>query len=217
MTQSNQDKTTVQEGHAAGPLRTVLWIFAALGSLLLVVALRTVFLYTHTAPLTPERLQELPYFRGSEVLEIAGTPMEETRPIGGKTDPNWVLYRTAEGETHAVRLEWDLYLPRFRVEKGTDTLIPAEEVSYTFTARDYLGTNTLTVRQQTWITKFDRTGAYRQQSTIQTMTMLWALGLLVAVAAVCRLVRKARHWGRAVITGVSPYWGSSALCSLLRW
>ena len=166
MTQSNQDKTTV-------------------------VALRTVFLYTHTAPLTPERLQELPYFRGSEVLEIAGTPMEETRPIGGKTDPNWVLYRTAEGETHAVRLEWDLYLPRFRVEKGTDTLIPAEEVSYTFTARDFLGTNTLTVRQQTWITKFDRTG--RQQSTIQTMTMLWALGLLVAVAAVCRLVRKARR------------------------
>lgn len=193
MTQSNQDKTTVREGHAAGPLRTVLWIFAALGSLLLVVALRTVFLYTHTAPLTPERLQELPYFRGSEVLEIAGTPMEETRPIGGKTDPNWVLYRTAEGETHAVRLEWDLYLPRFRVEKGTDTLIPAEEVSYTFTARDFLGTNTLTVRQQTWITKFDRTGAVRQQSTIQTMTMLWALGLLVAVAAVCRLVRKARR------------------------
>ena len=77
--------------------RIVLWIFAALGSLLLVVALRTVFLYTYTAPLTPERLQELPYFRGSEVLEIAGTPMEETRPIGGKTDPNWVLYRTAEG------------------------------------------------------------------------------------------------------------------------
>src|SRR5699024_5256032 len=105
-----------------------------------------------------------------------------------KTDPNWVLYRTAEGETHAERLEWDLYLPRFRVEKGTDTLIPAEEVSYTFTARDFLGTNTLTVRQQTWITKFDRTGAFRQQSTIQTMTMLWALGLLVAVAAVCRLV-----------------------------
>ena len=193
MEQGNQDKTTVREGHAAGPLRTVLWIFAALGSLLLVVALRTVFLYTHTAPLTPERLQELPYFRGSEVLEIAGTPMEETSPIGGKTDPNWVLYRTAEGETHAVRLEWDLYLPRFRVEKGTDTLIPAEEVSYTFTARDYLGTNTLTVRQQTWITKFDRTGVVRQQSTIQTMTMLWALGLLVAVAAVCRLVRKARR------------------------
>ena len=93
---------------------------------------------------------------------ISGEGVPDNSLIG-KSSPDWILYKNQAGETHAVRIEWNLYMPRFRIEKNSNTLIPNEE-SYTFSMRDFLGKNEVTVENQEAIVQLKWSGLFRQQS-----------------------------------------------------
>lgn len=129
----------VKKGNPAAPLLILRWPLLALANFLLVLAFQALFIHTHPAPLTPDRLEALPYFSNCDVRSIAGAMPTQAGLMRGQSDPSWVLYRNSAGETRAVRIEWNLLLPRYKIEKGTDTLIPDDVEVYTFTKRDFLG------------------------------------------------------------------------------
>ncbi len=88
----------------------------------------------------------------------------------------------------AVRLEWNLYRPRFRVEPATDTEVSQDP--FTFEVKNFLGTDTVTVEAQKLT--FSQHGLFRQQSTIQLFHVLAAIGLLLIEALIDLIVRRAR-------------------------
>ena len=52
----------VKKGNPASPLLILRWPLLALANFLLVLAFQALFIHTHPAPLTPDRLEALPYF-----------------------------------------------------------------------------------------------------------------------------------------------------------
>ena len=103
-----------------------------------------------------------------------------------------LLIHTHPAPLTPVRVEWNMFLPRYRVETGVDFLIPAGESSYTFTARDFLGQNTVTVENGDTLTRNGSTGVVRQQTYIMWTYVLWVLGLFLAEAGVIYLIRGRR-------------------------
>ena len=184
----DQPMVKVKKGNAASPLLILRWPLLALANLILVLAFQVLFIHTHAAPLTAESLARLPYFAGCEVLDST-TPFLPEDTYMGANDSDWLLYRNGSGEVHAVRIEWNLLLPRFKIEKQTDEVIPAGE-TYTFTEKDFLGTNEVAVENQAKFTQFAKTGGCRDQFTISAVFIFWVLGLLLAESAVKYLIEK---------------------------
>ena len=83
-------------------------------------------------------------------------------------------------------------MPRFRIEKNSNTLIPNEE-SYTFSMRDFLEKNEVTVENQEAIVQLKRSGLFRQQGYIQGIHMLTALGLLLLEAWIYLRIQKKQN------------------------
>lgn len=179
------------EAGPLGPLSILRWVLLAPINLILILMFQALFVHTQAAPLTPERLATLPVFSGCEILDIAG-PEIGADDILGSTERSWILYRNAAEETHVVRVEWNMILPRYRIETNVDFLIPAEESSYTVTARDFLGRNTVTVENGQAIANNEYSGVFRQQNNIMMGYVLAALALILVEAAVCHLVQKGR-------------------------
>ncbi len=178
-----------QETKVKRPWYILVWLVLYLVNLILVIAFQYFFIHTYSAPLTAEHLTQIPYFSGCKILDIAGTLPDESS-LKGKSDPNWILYEDNTGVVRAVRAEWNLYVPRFRIEKSSDTLIADEDKSYTFSARDFLGTNKVVVENRNVIASFESAGAYRQQSYIQTAHILTAFALLLLEGALMLCVEK---------------------------
>lgn len=176
----------------AGPLAALRWILLVPVNLALIVAFQAFFIHTHAAPLTPESVAALPEFAGCEILDIAG-PEVDADSLRGTTAPSWVLYRNAAGETHVVRVEWSLPLPRYRIEKNVDFLIPDGESPYTLTARNWLGQDNVTVENGQTITRSGTTGAVRQTSDAVRNYVLLTLGLFLLEAAVYYFLRGRRR------------------------
>lgn len=176
----------------AGPLAALRWILLVPVNLALIVAFQAFFIHTHAAPLTPESVAALPEFAGCEILDVAG-PEVDADSLGGTTTPSWVLYRNAAGETHVVRVEWSLPLPRYRIEKNVDFLIPDGESPYTLTARNWLGQDNVTVENGQTITRWGTTGAVRQTSDAVRNYVLLTLGLFLLEAAVYYFLRDRRN------------------------
>lgn len=118
------------------PWLILIWLILYLVNLLAALAFQYFFIHTYSAPLTAESLWSISYFNGCEILDISGEGVPDNSLIG-KSSPDWIFYKNQAGETHAVRIEWNLYMPRFRIE-NSNTLIPNEEKSYTFSMRDFL-------------------------------------------------------------------------------
>ena len=167
----------------AGPLAALRWILLVPVNLALIVAFQAFFIHTHAAPLTPESVAALPEFAGCEILDIAG-PEVDADSLRGTTAPSWVLYRNAAGETHVVRVEWSLPLPRYRIEKNVDFLIPDG---------DWLGQDNVTVENGQTITGWGTTGAVRQTSDAVRNYVLLTLGLFLLEAAVYYFLRDRRN------------------------
>ena len=138
------------------PWLILIWLILYLVNLLAALAFQYFFIHTYSAPLTAESLGSISYFNGCEILDISGEGVPDNSLIG-KSSPDWILYKNQAGETHAVRIEWNLYMPRFRIEKNSNTLIPNEE-SYTFSMRDFLGKNEVTVENQEAIVQLKWSG-----------------------------------------------------------
>ncbi len=85
-----------------------------------------------------------------------------------------------------------MILPRYRIETNVDFLIPAEESSYTVTARDLLGETRVTVENEQNFTNYGYSGGVRQQDSIIRRYVLVALGLILIEAGIYNLIRKAR-------------------------
>ena len=143
------------------PWHILIWLILYLVNLLAALAFQYFFIHTYSAPLTAESLGSISYFNGCEILDISGEGVPDNSLIG-KSSPDWILYKNQAGETHAVRIEWNLYMPRFRIEKNSNTLIPNEE-SYTFSMRDFLEKNEVTVENQEAIVQLKWSGLFRQQ------------------------------------------------------
>lgn len=127
------------------PWHILIWLILYLANLLAALAFQYFFIHTYSAPLTAESLGSISYFNGCEILDISGEGVPDNSLIG-KSSPDWILYKNQAGETRAVRIEWNLYMPRFRIEKNSDTLIPNGEESYTFSMRDFLGKTKLLLK-----------------------------------------------------------------------
>ena len=104
------------------PWHILIWLILYLVNLLAALAFQYFFIHTYSAPLTAESLGSISYFNGCEILDISGEGVPDNSLIG-KSSPDWILYKNQAGETHAVRIEWNLYMPRFRIEKNSYTLI----------------------------------------------------------------------------------------------
>ena len=100
------------------PWHILIWLILYLVNLLAALAFQYFFFHTYSAPLTAESLGSISYFNGCEILDISGEGVPDNSLIG-KSSPDWILYKNQAGETHAVRIEWNLYMPRFRIEKKT--------------------------------------------------------------------------------------------------
>ena len=98
------------------PWHILIWLILYLVNLLAALAFQYFFIHTYSAPLTAESLGSISYFNGCEILDISGEGVPDNSLIG-KSSPDWILYKNQAGETHAVRIEWNLYMPRFRIKK----------------------------------------------------------------------------------------------------
>ena len=98
------------------PWHILIWLILYLVNLLAALAFQYFFIHTYSAPLTAESLGSISYFNGCEILDISGEGVPDNSLIG-KSSPDWILYKNQAGETHAVRIEWNLYMPRFRLKK----------------------------------------------------------------------------------------------------
>lgn len=98
------------------PWHILIWLILYLVNLLAALAFQYFFIHTYSAPLTAESLGSISYFNGCEILDISGEGVPDNSLIG-KSSPDWILYKNQAGETRAVRIEWNLYMPRFRIEK----------------------------------------------------------------------------------------------------
>lgn len=176
----------------AGPLAALRWILLVPVNLALIVAFQAFFIHTHAAPLTPESVAELPEFAGCEILDVAG-PLVEAGSRMGSVDPGWVLYRNAAGETRAVRVEWNYALPRYRIEKNVDFLIPAGESPYTFTTPNFPGEDTVTVTQGQHLAETYSSGNFNRQQLSMTAYILLDAGLFLLEAAVYYFLRGRRR------------------------
>lgn len=96
------------------PWHILIWLILYLVNLLAALAFQYFFIHTYSAPLTAESLGSISYFNGCEILDISGEGVPDNSLIG-KSSPDWILYKNQAGETHAVRIEWNLYMPRFRI------------------------------------------------------------------------------------------------------
>ena len=149
----------------AGPLAALRWILLVPVNLALIVAFQAFFIHTHAAPLTPESVAALPEFAGCEILDIAGPEVDAD----------------------------SLPLPRYRIEKNVDFLIPDGESPYTLTARNWLGQDNVTVENGQTITGWGTTGAVRQTSDAVRNYVLLTLGLFLLEAAVYYFLRDRRN------------------------
>ena len=163
------------------PWHILIWLILYLVNLLAALAFQYFFIHTYSAPLTAESLGSISYFNGCEILDISGEGVPDNSLIG-KSSPDWILYKNQAGETHAVRIEWNLYMPRFRTEE-----------SYTFSMRDFLGKNEVTVENQEAIVQLKWSGLFRQQGYIQGIHMLTALGLLLLEAWIYLRIQKKQN------------------------
>ena len=77
--------------------------------------------------------------------------------------------------------------------KNSDTLIPNGEESYTFSMRDFLGKNEVTIENQEAIVQLTWSGLFRQQGYIQGIHMLTALGLLLLEAWIYLRIQKKQN------------------------
>lgn len=189
---ANEKSNGRHYANPAGPLR-YLWLLLLVPiNFVLILAFQAFFIHTHAAPLTPESVAALPEFAGCEILDIAGLEVD-ANSLRGTTTPSWVLYRNAAGETHVVRVEWSLPLPRYRIEKNVDFLIPDGESPYTLTARNWLGQDNVTVENGQTITRSGTTGAVRQTSDAVRNYVLLTLGLFLLEAAVYYFLRDRRN------------------------
>ena len=84
-------------------------------------------------------------------------------------------------------------LPRYRIEKNVDFLIPDGESPYTLTARNWLGQDNVTVENGQTITRSGTTGAVRQTSDAVRNYVLLTLGLFLLEAAVYYFLRDRRN------------------------
>lgn len=189
---ANEKANGRQYAHPAGPVRYLWLLLLVPVNLVLILAVQVLFIHTHDAPLTPESVAALPEFAGCEILDVAG-PHVETSDMMGAIDPGWVLYRNAAGETRAVRVNWSLILPRYRIEKNKDFLIPADETPYTFTTPDFPGEDTVTVTQGQYLAEVSSTGYFYRRELTMTLYVLLGVGLLLAEAAVYYFLRSRKR------------------------
>lgn len=147
-------------------------------NLVLVVAIQCAFFHTNSAPLTADRLEQLPYFQGCKILDIRGTEVDADA-LRGKADPNWILFADSKGNVVSVRVEWNLYVPRFRIQEETAHHIPMDAQRYSFVEKDFLGENEIVVENQNTYGSIVQSGLFRQQTTIQFFHVLAAIGLLL--------------------------------------
>lgn len=172
------------------------WMVLLTLNIAVVVLIPILFLYTQSAPVTPEGLAGLEYFSGCDILTVAGRRLEtdsagNTGYTGDSLD-SWVLYENSAGEVRAVCLEWDLIAPRYRVRKSTDTLIPAGEEKYSFHVVGLGSVQNVTVSNHSRLQLADSGGEQRRK--------LAKMGYCAGVAALLalefgavKLVRRARR------------------------
>lgn len=136
-----------KEKKAGFPMQPLIWLVLYLANLAVVLLFQCTFIHTHSAPLTADSLTNLPYFDGCQILDIFGTQVSEDA-LRGKADPNWILFQDPDGKILSVRVEWNLYVPRFRIEEDTAVGIPADVEQYSFVERDFFGQNEIVVDGQ---------------------------------------------------------------------
>lgn len=180
----------------SGAWLAVKWMVLLTLNVAVVVLIPILFLYTLSAPVTPEGLADLDYFRGCDVLAVAGRRLEtdsagNTGYTGDSLD-SWVLYENSAGEVRAVCLEWDLIAPRYRIRKETDTLIPAGEEKYSFDVVGLGSVQKVTVSDHSQLQIADSGGEQRRKLA----KMGYCAGVVVLLAmefGAVKLVRRARR------------------------
>ena len=170
------------------------WILLIAADIAVVVLIPILFVYTQSAPVTPEGLAGLDYFSGCEITAIAGryTREDGTLDTRGSGADSWVLYENSAGEVRAVCLEWDLVAPRYRVKADTDTLIPADEDPYTFITGGIFTKQQVTVTGQ----KTVETDVFHYSDSRRLAKTVYGAGvavLLLAEFAVGKAIQKKKN------------------------
>ena len=89
-----------------------------------------------------------------------------------------MLYRDQEGQLKVVRIRWNLFVGRYRIDGFSATDVPQGD-SCVVTMGDFLGKNEITVKDQCDIVQTHIQGATWQQSDGQTALGVLVLALLV--------------------------------------
>ncbi len=172
-----------------GPLLGLVLLVAVVVDIFVAIGLQCLFVHTIPAPLTQSRLAEQSYFEGCEILDIAGSMPVDSKK--GQSTPNWVLYRDEEGQLKLVRIRWNLFVGRYRIDGFSATDVPQGD-SCVVTMRDFLGKNEITVNEQCDIVQTRIQGATWQQSHSQTALGILVLALLVLESTIWNLLQKRR-------------------------
>ena len=159
-----------------GPLLGLVLLAAIVADIFVAIGLQCLFVHTIPAPLTESRLAEQSYFEGCEILDIAGSMPVSSKK--GQSTPNWVLYRDQDGQLKVVRIRWNLFVGRYRIDGFSATDLPQGD-SCVVTMRDFLGKNEITVKDQCDIVQTRIQGGSWQQSHGQTALGVLVLALLV--------------------------------------
>lgn len=173
------------------------WVLLFLLNLAVLVAIPPLFLYTISQPPTAENLAAMPYFAGSTVLDVAGYGGSEAPLDFSDSKVNWVLYETGAGETRLVRLAWDRFFPRYRIQAGQDMALPTQEDPCTLTVQVGLRQEKITVTDQSRITHFYTGTASTFRELYKTLYLAGAALLLLPEALLGMALQKRKeieHW-----------------------
>lgn len=171
-----------------GPVLGLVLLVAVVVDIFVAIGLQCLFVHTIPAPLTESRLAEQRYFEGCEILDIAGSMPVNSKK--GQSTPNWVLYRDQDGQLKVVRIRWNLFVGRYRIDGFSATDVPQGD-SCVVTMGDFLGKNEITVKDQCDIIQTTIQGGW-QQSHSQTALGVLVLALLAVESAIWNLLQN-RH------------------------
>lgn len=143
-------------------------------------------LFVHTIPASeygdkyagPD-LRDVAFFADCEILDMESC------------DPEcYILYKTPAGDVKIAELERNFYFNRYTIKKNRTQTVPAGSGTQILENPNLLGTDEITIVDQTDIVSVASSGLIRQQTVIQGIHMGIAIVLLLVEIGIYNLLKK---------------------------
>lgn len=153
-------------------------------NLVLILAYQGLFIHTIPASEYANKyagpdLRDVDFFADCEILDMESCDLEY-----------YILYKTSAGDVKIVELERNFYFNRYTLKKNRAEAVPAVSGTQILEKQNFLGTDEITIVDQTDIVCVGSSGLIRQQTVIQGIHVGIAIVLLLAEIGIYNLLKK---------------------------